>query len=140
MYISYQHVERSVQLIAEDIKRANIHYDYVAGVVRGGTIPATMLSHKLGVPMFAFNCSLRDHRNTDLSNNSSWLLRSKRVLVVDDIIDSGETVKAIELLAYPNVVDFCCLIFNTESGVKCNYYGMPIERSVNQKWFEFYWE
>lgn len=140
MYITNEHVQRSVMLISHDIKRANIQYDYIVAVVRGGAVPATLLSHKLSVPMLTINFSLRDFKGADVSSTTLKLLRSKRVLVVDDIIDSGDTARAVEVMAYPNTVDFCCLIYNTESGVDCKFYGMPIKRSENKVWFDFFWE
>lgn len=58
--------------------------DVVAGVARGGLIPAVMLSHKLHRPMIVIGDDLVVNRPYD------------GVLVVDDISDSGTTLKLIE--------------------------------------------
>ena len=51
----------------------------VFGIPRGGTLVAVMLSHECGLPMV-----------TDIDEYDS------SVLVVDDIVDSGDTIKPID--------------------------------------------
>lgn len=140
MIFSYERTVRSIELLSAEIAQSDTKYDYICALVRGGTIPATMLSHKLNIPMFTINCSLRDHKMLDASNQVRWFLQTKKVLVVDDIIDSGESALAVQRMAEPAKVDFCALVYNQESGIECKHYALPIRRSVDKQWFEFFWE
>ena len=46
--------------IARNILVGNWKPDYIVGIVRGGLVPAVMLSHYLNIPMHTLNVSLRD--------------------------------------------------------------------------------
>lgn len=140
MIFTYEKTIESIQLLSTKISQAKVKYDYICALVRGGTIPATMLSHKLNIPMFAISCSLRDHKMLDLSTVAEKHLKTKRILVVDDIIDSGDSARAVQQIADPATVDFCALIYNQESGIDCKYYAMPIRRSIDTQWIKFFWE
>lgn len=78
IFMSWQEVEEAVTKIASKIDRTKVHAIY--GVPRGGLVLAVLLSHKLDVPMV-----------TDLKN----ILPYRRVLIVDDISDSGRTLQSL---------------------------------------------
>src|SRR6056300_1678496 len=89
--------------------------DYIVGITRGGNVPATILSHMLNVRCEALKVSLRGddaecESNCWMSEDAfgavpfdeqetlkcRWdLHRRKKILVVDDINDTGETIKWI---------------------------------------------
>ena len=73
-YISWEEVEILVNILHDNILESGEDFDTIYGLPRGGLIPAVMLSHKLGI-------SYASHRNA---------------LVVDDICDSGKTLKTIQ--------------------------------------------
>tara|TARA_Y100000817_G_scaffold241460_1_gene193358 strand:+ start:1376 stop:1690 length:315 start_codon:yes stop_codon:yes gene_type:complete len=60
----------------------------IVGIARGGLTPGVMLSHWLNLPFKPIHASLRDfpHWETYLPKPTD-----DRILVVDDICDSGET-------------------------------------------------
>jgi hypoxanthine phosphoribosyltransferase len=66
----------------------------------------------------------------------------KKVLVVDDILDSGKTIaELIEDWAVDrNTFDIAAMIWNTAQGVTPNYYGRTINRNDNTDWVTFWWE
>tara|TARA_R100000951_G_scaffold88755_1_gene76860 strand:+ start:1741 stop:2127 length:387 start_codon:yes stop_codon:yes gene_type:complete len=73
-YISWEEVEILVNILHDNILESDEDFDTVMGLPRGGLIPAVMLSHKLGLPY-------------KLDGNA---------LVIDDICDSGKTLKTIQ--------------------------------------------
>ena len=85
----------------------------IYGVTRGGLIPAVMLSHALGIPMTKFPTP-------------------DDTLIVDDIVDTGKTVKAWSLNA------FAALLYkpNTSSEIP-TYFGHDFQEDV---WIVFPWE
>lgn len=75
--------------------KANYKPNLIIGVVRGGLVPATVLSYRLNVPLAA---TVRVYQNV---TQAYHLLPQdvgyyKHVLVVDDVSDSGATLKQIK--------------------------------------------
>ena len=71
-YISWEEVETLVNILHDNILESGINLIQIYGIPRGGLIPAVMLSHKMDIPI-----------TNNYFNN----------LVIDDICDSGETLK-----------------------------------------------
>lgn len=115
--------------------------------VRGGLIPGVYMSHLLGIPLFPINYSLRDHK-ADLEIPTSfyhYMLNhtGKTVLLVDDIVDTGDTFRGItEAFDHFEGVDLitAALFTNTESGVRVDYSGELLKRSEDERWYDFFWE
>jgi len=73
IYLSWEQVEGLIKDLILDIKLKNLKFNKIHGLSRGGLIPAVLLSHQLSIPY------------TDSIDDDT--------LVVDDICDSGETLK-----------------------------------------------
>lgn len=129
IFYSWQDVEAAANQIILDILKTDPAWkpDYIVGITRGGLPLATILSHKLEVPLIALAIHLRD--NIELGSESNcWLadwaigyvddeqreiIKSrwdiklrKNLLVVDDINDTGATfnwlVKDWQSSSFPN--------------------------------------
>ena len=84
-YVTWEEIEQDIDSIVKDLlKHADI--DYVVGIPRGGLIIAVMISHRLGVKHMTID-HLEKLEEFDLDINK------KRILIVDDISDSGQTLK-----------------------------------------------
>ena len=102
------------------IKRHNIKY--VFGVPRGGIIPAVLLSHMYNLEV-----------TTELSELTE---RKDNLLIVDDIVDSGMTLKKYkDFDLYPNV--FLSLLYKKNSTTKPDFY---LKEAENDYWYVFPWE
>lgn len=133
----------------------NSKYDYVVGVERGGLIPAIHLSHILKIPLIRVKCQTRDgasfgfaevycdadyDHHSDLEKDCDlWRVLNKRVLMVDDIIDTGKTCRIIEE-TLRTVFNWCSLIYNTNQPYTPRYYGHIIDRNVDKEFVNFWWE
>ena len=73
VYLTWEEVDDLVNILKQKVLDELPEIGSVMGIARGGLIPAVMLSHKLGVPY------------TNLVDPNT--------LVVDDICDSGVTIK-----------------------------------------------
>ena len=84
-YVTWEEIEQDIDSIVKDLlKHADI--DYVVGIPRGGLIIAVMISHRLGVKhMTIDHLEKLDEFDLDIDK--------KKILIVDDISDSGQTLK-----------------------------------------------
>jgi len=150
---SYTDFRAGVDHIAAAIKDSGWTPDLIVGIVRGGAVPAVHLSHKLKVPVQMVHWSSRD--NTEHGNESNcWvpedIMNGTKVLVVDDIVDGGDTIK--ELLAdwqtsvagMGNLpvdnIRICSMIYNTAQDVRPHFFHREIDRNEDKRWVVFPWE
>jgi len=106
--------------LTNKIRASKQEYDLIAGITRGGLVPAVMLSHKLNTPMMAMS-------------PLDVLPADKRILVVDEIYDTGKTLDKVQELN-PHV-DIAVLIHNTDKPLM--FFGI---KNDTQRWIVFPWE
>lgn len=83
-YLGWDDVEMMVTSLAHKIQASGRHFSCVAGVTRGGLIPAVMLSHKLKLPMIPIT-------TVEAVEND------KQTIIVDEIYDTGYTIEKLKL-------------------------------------------
>ncbi|ATB29011.1 phosphoribosyltransferase [Melittangium boletus] len=100
LHLSWQEIDQLVELLARQIKGKEI--DVVLGVSRAGLVPAVMLSHHLGVRDFAVVDIKRTDSDSVNATKSAPVLRGilnesmlkgRNVLLVDDIVGEGLTMR-----------------------------------------------
>jgi len=141
---TYDQLHTGCVEIADTISRGPIKFDYILGLVRGGTFPAMILSHRLGIPMIAAHYSSKSGAgdNKNHSNNLPALYNGQTVLIVDDIADSGKTLE--EVFKY-YVLENKCVTFTAvlyykeqDNGIVPDYYWQKIP--TESEWVIFPWE
>ena len=148
---SYSDFHNGIERIVQQIKDSNFEPRYIVGVVRGGAIPAVYLSHRLKIPVVMVQWNTRDE--TQWGNESiCWIPEDinngDNILLVDDIVDGGDTIK--ELLDDWNnsIVDdlevdnirIAAMYYNTAQDVNVDYYDRAINREEDKRWVIFPWE
>jgi len=126
----------------------------IVGLTRGGLIPATMISHYFNVPLIPITLSLRDFK-TDMSAVEFEIkqqigiekLLTKRILVVDDMLDSGETLKELseifkKLDANIDNIKYATLYYNYANNAEFipDFYAKVIDKSLRNEWIVFPFE
>jgi len=133
--------------------------NYIVGLARGGLIPAIFLSHYLDIPMHTLKVSLRDNPDTE---SNLWMPEEalgvtadlKKILIVDDINDSGETLSWIKEDWRANCLPKCphwddvwgnnvrtaVLVNNVVSKSSVDYSGTDINKNEEPQWIIFPWE
>lgn len=136
-----------VAAIAAAIAADDWRPDYLVGLGRGGLVPATYLSHARGTPMLSLDLSSGVPAFAEaLIDALAELARGgKRLLVIDDINDSGGTIARVrDALAAAGApathVRFATLIDNIRSSARVDYRFRTIDRAVVKDWFVFPWE
>jgi len=133
--------------IAATLQASGWMPDYMVGLGRGGLVPATYLSHTTGVPMLSLDISagLPEFSDALIGALARLSQSGTRLLVVDDINDSGRTIARLRasLVAAGAVMDrvrFATLIHNIRSTETVDYHFRQIDRSMVKDWFVFPWE
>lgn len=100
-FLSWQTIEFLVDRLAEQVKGRE--YESILAITRGGMIPACLLSEKLNMRnilvasvMFYTGVEKKLDRPVFLQFPQDPYLKDKRILVVDDVWDSGKTVMAVK--------------------------------------------
>jgi hypoxanthine phosphoribosyltransferase len=117
--------------------------DIIMGINRGGCIPGVYLSHQLKKPHEVIDIRLRDHKaKPNLSALEKAYAFQKKILIIDDINDTGETFKYIEnnFGKGNGRIKFAALINNKPSSATVDYFGYEIDKEQNPVWIVFPWE
>ena len=150
---SYPDFHTGIDSIANAVRLSGWAPDYIVGIVRGGLVPAVYLSHKLKVPLVTVAWNMRDTTIFGRESNS-WipedLHEGKNILIVDDIVDGGDTIRTLiedweqstavlGRLPLQNI-RIAAMYYNTAQGVNVDFYHHTIDRSFDQRWIHFPWE
>ena len=158
IYYTWRDVERQTQEILRQIQRDAWRPDYVVGLTRGGLVPANLISQYLEVPMECLKVSLRD--DTSHPESNLWMaedaFEQKRILVVDDINDSGATLNWIKedwmsnnlpnnpkwAEIWGNTVRVAVLVDNesSKSELSVSYSAVGLNKAEEDLWIVFPWE
>jgi hypoxanthine phosphoribosyltransferase len=121
--ISHERFLELINSLAEQIKKSGFKPKKIVAVPRGGLIVATYLSHRLGdisvlsdVPLSIFLKDLRFSFSKDNLVND--------ILIVDDIFDTGKTLKQT---FHSEILDNCykaCLVQKPWSKIIASFIGM----------------
>lgn len=133
--------------LAEHISADGYIPDIVIAVARGGLIPAGALSYALGVKAAG---TLNVEFYTDIAETletphilepalDTNALRNKRILVVDDVADSGKTLEVVTRLVapYTSFVKIAVLYAKSSSIVTPHYFWKKTDKWINFPWSTF---
>ena len=154
IHYTNEQMRGDLQEILRQMTKDGYTPDVIVGIARGGLVPATMLSHYLGKSLMVVNYSLRDSKvshTSEINDVVRSLNQGKQVLIVDDICDSGETLRkvvdeAVELFEgnldeFNNVCKVAVLWNNTAQDVFYpEYVGREISRADDARWVIFPYE
>lgn len=133
-FVTWDYISQSTSDIAS---ATSYCIDVVVGLERGGLVPAVMYSHLARVPMVSV-------RKDELSKIAE-LAKTKKVLVLDDIVDTGATFREIseslDIAAHGNVV-FAALMRDPKCVFETTVNSAPLitVSSTQGDWIVFPWE
>ncbi|QQF51434.1 phosphoribosyltransferase [Campylobacter fetus] len=142
IFYDYESFAKDIKIMAKNIKN-EFDPDAILGIARGGLT----LAHSLSVVLNNRNCfslnsvHYEDTKKLDTINifNIPDLSKFKKILIADDIIDSGESMIAIKkelLKKYPNLeIKVATIYYKTKALLLPEY-------SVKEAhdWVEFFWD
>lgn len=119
--LDWDDIDFYVNNIYNHVLASGKKYELIAGIARGGLVPAVMLSHKLGITMASI-------QPNDILDDEI------RTLVVDEIYDTGKTIKNL-LLRNP-AIDIAVVI-SKDAQAPVGYIGKVLNTT---NWIIFPWE
>jgi len=150
--LSWKDIEYYTDCIIEQLKEENYKPDIIVTIKRGGLVPAVILSHKLGIKDILIidasrteddRINAQKHRPTLIFDEQEIdRVKEKKLLLVDDIVGSGETLRAVRklLMAHnPKFIVSTTLITNLNNLKKENLKPDIVGNEV-RGWIIFPWE
>lgn len=98
--LSWGNIQKQCRSLAKKIKEKNISFDIIVGIARGGWVPARLLSDLLGkdelytIRIKFYDDVARTKEKPVIVHPLPVDVADKKVLLVDDIADSGESLRA----------------------------------------------
>ena len=102
--LSWRQLEQIAKKLSVQIKRSGYKPDYLVGIAVGGLVPLALISRGLDirdvavVSAYSYGKKSRTRRQLKILHLPELNLRGKRVLLVDEIADSGTTLLRIAQL------------------------------------------
>ena len=147
LWYPWDEMRRDVNTLCREIVLDKFDPCCIVGLSRGGLLPGVMMSHWLNKPFKPVKSALRDFPEWE-----DYLPRKtdERVLIVDDICDSGETFTRMknyikgprmnQPLELPTEVRFASLWWNNECDFEPHYYAQECAKDTEGIWIHFPWE
>lgn len=142
LFLSWQDITE--QLI--DIHSKTKQFDNNAAIIglsRGGLVPAVILSHLKNINTF-YSCGIKSYSEQNKSTEIMFQYPDKEIIknkdvvyVVDDICDTGGTLKFMENYLLPIKMVSITLIYRTNEVYRPNYFGSELS---DKRWVVFPWE
>ena len=146
-HITHERFLEELEALARQVEADDWRPDFLVGIGRGGLVPAAYLSHRTGLPMLSVDHSTGDRGfGAELLDKLAAKIRSgARLLIVDDINDSGGTINFLRAAIEEKVEDpaglrVAVLVHNVRSQARAEYRGSEIDRDRDKRWYVFPWE
>ena len=155
-YITWENIQQDTKILANKLSKFN--FSCIIGVANGGMIPATLIAKELKVNKL-LSCNLKSYQEDKPREGANsqmdvvktisfpdWrsLQEEDRVLILDDLVDTGLTLKKI--IHYNNIINhnqpeknwiFATLYNKPRSIFKPDY---TVREFDNDEWIVFPWE
>lgn len=142
LFLSWSDIYSSLNRIVNETSNHS-NNAAVVGLSRGGLVPAVIFSHLKNINTF-YTCGIKSYNETNKSTEVMFQYPDKHILsskdvvyVIDDICDSGGTLKFIENYLLPIKIISITLIYRTNEVYKPDYFGTQLS---DNRWVVFPWE
>ncbi len=154
-YLSPKEYMKIIGKLAQKIQKEDYKPDAVLAILNGGKYPATFISNYFEIPMFEIR--IKSYKGQNQGNIVVYgkvpedLAKYRNVLVVDDLVDSGKTIKEAKHLLekYPGITTRIATLFLKPSSseipdfyveVDNKWIVFPYEVSILGIFFKFYFD
>jgi uncharacterized protein len=146
-YVPYERFLEEMETVALAIEGDDWRPDFLVGIGRGGLVPAAYLSHRTGIALLSVDHSTGEAGFGDelLDRLAAKIRDGARILIVDDINDSGGTIEYLRAAidaksGDPAGLRIAVLVNNIRSRSHSEYHGSELDRDADKRWYVFPWE
>jgi hypoxanthine phosphoribosyltransferase len=145
--VLWEEIEHWAEDVADKIRKSGYVPDVVIGLTRGGWIPARILCDNLvcknlfSIKVEHWGITAQTDMKAKLVQELNLDVRGKRVLLVDDITDTGESLAlSIDHIKAkkPKDIRTATLMHITHSKIVPDYYSVEVPKE-EWRWFIFPW-
>ena len=146
-YVSWKEIEEWTKGIRKMVVKNNYNPDIIIGIARGGLVPARMVADYLfkkdllSIKTEHWGLTATMNGKAVLKEKLNYDVTGKKVLIVDDITDTGESMK----LSYnyvkslnPADVKTTSMLYIDGSNYTPDFYGKGLSKE-EWAWFVFPW-
>jgi hypoxanthine phosphoribosyltransferase len=143
--LSWAQITRLVQRLAQAIRASGFEPDVIVAIARGGYVPARLLADALGVMALTslrvvhYGAGAQRLRRARLVEPLRMAVAGRRVLVVDDVADSGATYRLARrhiARAQPAMLRTAALHYKIQSDFEPDYYAQTLSA---WRWISYPW-
>lgn len=157
-YYTHSDFKQSVKKIESSINNDSWTPQTVIGISRGGLPLGLYLSHCFDIPLVPIMLSLRDHTSNNVKDQLKMIdfHENQNILITDDILDSGATIKQIKqditdyierdpayLFEKPLIdvrIATSLVNISNEMDIQPEYFGETLDRNTDNRWIVFDYE
>lgn len=145
IFCSWNFLQQACDMLVQRIQQSGWYPTAVIGLARGGLIPACLLAHKLGVQhLYSIGATSYEEQTKGqvkfYQNVTSLEVANQHVLIVDDLVDTGDTMQQTRIDVFanrPTSVRTAVLYVKDNSVFSPDYYAYSV---TNNAWVVFPWE
>lgn len=150
VFINWKHIGIHCCKLSNQIENCNTKYDTIVSIGRGGMIPSRLIAENLNIHnVEIFNC----RSYTDIANRGRIIsepfnynvLNNKKVLIVDDVYTTGNTLNFVCGEIYRNVneifISTATMYLNSHEKLRNKFPNFWSEEyDAKKEWLVFPWE
>jgi xanthine phosphoribosyltransferase len=138
---NYNELENDITTLSKKVQ--DFKADAILAIARGGLIPAQLLAYRLDIRVLQSvqiqSYDKQTQRDTLTMLDTTELTHASRILIVDDIIDSGDTMTYLLLHVrkkYPHIkFKIASLYYKTTASIQPDFTCKEAT-----EWINFFWE
>lgn len=147
-YITNTEVHGLLNNVVREIALKGVRPDAIVAPTRGGLAAGVMLSHYFAVKLYTMDVSFRDtnivdHISIEAALKKAWS-HGENVILIDDINDSGETLKIIteaqQRIPLAGDLYTAVLLEKYTSQIEADFVGDHVREGREDEWIVFPWE
>lgn len=144
-FLNWYDIDSTCLSIYSQMKSANYVPDAIIGLLRGGVVPARIFADYFGIVLDFFALDVKLYDGIGVRKKEPVIrygfkhndVEGKKILVVDDIFDSGKTMHAVLDHFEGKDITTATLFWKETANKKPNYYGDVVK---HEEWLVFPWE
>lgn len=144
-FLSWHDIDELCLSLYAQMLKDNYAPSAIIGLLRGGVVPSRVLADYFGIVLDFFALDVKMYDKIGVRKEEPVIryafkhkdIDGKKILVADDIWDSGLTMKAVMEHFEGKDVATATLLWRKDAAEKPNYYAEVVEKDI---WCVFPWE